>query len=75
MNNNNFIIDNEEYKIIKILSPSNSENKYLIYTDKDNEYYASRFIEENGNIKLYDIAEEYEWDYIDKRMEEILHGN
>lgn len=75
MNNNTFIIDNEEYKIIKILSPSNSENKYLIYTDKDNEYYASRFIEENGNIKLYDIAEEYEWDYIDKRMEEILHGN
>lgn len=75
MKNNTFIIDNEEYKIIKILNPSNSENKYLIYTDKDNEYYASRFVEENGNIKLYDIAEEYEWDYIDKRMEEILHGN
>lgn len=70
MNNNTFKVDDEEYKIIKILNPSNSENKYLVYTDKNGECYASRYVVENNDIVLYDIAEQYEWDYIDERMEE-----
>lgn len=71
--NSNGII--KEYNIIKILAPKDFEHKYIIYTDKDNNYFASRFVNVNGDIILEDIDNEFERDYIDKRMEEINSGN
>lgn len=71
--NNTFKIENDgkEYKIIKILAPKNSENRYIIYTDDSKEYYASRYTMLNDEIVLHNINEEYEWNYIDERIKEI----
>lgn len=68
INDNGNII---EYKIIKILTPANSQYQYIVYTDNDNDYYASRYELVNDNVILKPILEEYEWDYINKFMEEV----
>ena len=66
----------EEYKIIKVLNPSNILYDYIIYTnDNDNEnIYASRYKVINEKIELFPIEEEYEWDYLDKYLMEANNG-
>lgn len=71
---NTFKVDDKEYKIIKILAPSNSMNRYIVYTDDTNELYASRYEIVDDNIVLKDIDTESEWKYINERMAEIDNG-
>ena len=59
----------EEYQIVKILNPKNIIYDYIIYTNNNNDFYASRYELVNNEIRLNPIEEEYEWDYIDKEME------
>ena len=67
--------DGVEYKVIDILAPKNSKYQYIIYTD-DEEIFASRYtVNKDRQVSLSDVEEEYEWDYIDKRLEEIQNGN
>lgn len=61
----------KEYKIVKILTPKNSTNRYIIYTDSNNEYYASKYETQNNEIILKEITDEIEWNYIQERMKEI----
>ena len=78
MNNNTFKVDQngiiKEYQIIKLLMPKNSDKKYIIYTDDSKEYYASRYELVDNEIILKTIEEEYEWDYIDDRLKEIINN-
>lgn len=66
--------DGKQYKIIKILSPSNLEYQYIVYTADGTNIYASRYELIDGKVELSPIIEEYEWDYIDKEMEGIYNG-
>ena len=67
--------DGVEYKVIDILAPKNSKYQYIIYTD-DEEIFASRYtVNKDRQVSLSDVEEEYEGDYIDKRLEEIQNGN
>ncbi len=69
-----FEADGEEYKIIKILNPSNYNYDYIIYTNDNKNIYASRYKVINEKIELFPIEEEYEWDYLDKYLMEANNG-
>ena len=58
-----------EYKILKILTPSNSDFQYIIYEDDKNNTYASRYELKNQEVILKPIEESYEWEYIDGYLE------
>lgn len=58
------------YKIIKILCPSNVQYKYIIYTD-GKEIFASRFEKQNEDIILKDIEKQSEWNYIDNYLDSM----
>lgn len=60
----------EEYKIIKVLNPSNILYDYIIYTNDNENIYASRYKIVNEKIELFPIEEEYEWNYLDKYLME-----
>lgn len=64
----------EEYKIIKVLNPSNILYDYIIYTNDNENIYASRYKVVNEKIELFPIEEEYEWDYLDKYLMEANNG-
>ena len=74
MEDNKFTVEIDgkiiEYTIIKILLPKNSQFKYLVYTENGEDIYASRFKKDNDKIVLEDIEYQYEFDYIDKAMED-----
>lgn len=59
----------KEFKIIKVFKYKN--NNYIIYTDNDIDYYASRYSIVNDSIILDEIEYEEEWDYIDKVLEQL----
>lgn len=59
----------KEYKIIKAFKYKN--NNYIIYTDNNIDYYASRYSIINNSIVLDEIEYEEEWDYIDKVLEQL----
>ena len=73
MNNLSFSINDNgiliEYKIKKILAPSNSEYQYVIYTDNKDNTFASRYEIVDNKITLKPIEHDYEWQYIDKQLE------
>ena len=64
----------EEYKIIKVLNPSNILYDYIIYTNDNENIYASRYKVVNEKIELFPIEEEYEWNYLDKYLMEANNG-
>ena len=64
----------EEYKIIKVLNPSNILYDYIIYTNDNENIYASRYKVINEKIELFPIEEEYEWNYLDKYLMEANNG-
>ncbi len=59
----------KEFKIIKVFKYK--KNNYIIYTDNDIDYYASRYSIVNDSIILDEIEYEEEWDYIDKVLEQL----
>ena len=72
--NKKIVIGDKEYTLLKILAPKDSDDRYIIHTDNSGDYYASKYTCENDEIILHNITEEYEWDYVDERMKEILYG-
>ena len=48
---------------------------YIIYTDNDEDYYASRYSIVNDSVILDEIILDEEWDYIDKVLEELGDKN
>ena len=64
----------KEYKVIDITTPKDGKYQYIIYTDGE-EIYASRYTVNGTEVSLSNIEDESEWDYIDKRLEEIQNGN
>ena len=59
----------KEYKIIKEFKHKNKN--YIIYTDNNIDFYASRYSVINNSIMLDEIEFEEEWDYIDKVLEQL----
>ena len=59
----------KEFKITKVFKYK--KNNYIIYTDNDIDYYASRYSIVNDSIILDEIEYEEEWDYIDKVLEQL----
>ncbi len=57
----------KEYKIIKAFK--HKDINYIIYTDNDEDYYASRYSIVNDSVILDEIILDEEWDYIDKVLE------
>ena len=76
MNENTFKFEEngEEYKIIKILNPSNILYDYIIYTNDNENIYASRYKIVNNKIELYPVEEEYEWNYLNNYLMEENNG-
>lgn len=73
MKDNHFkVVENnqeKEYIIIKAFKHKN--NNYIIYTDNNIDYYASRYSVINNSIVLDEIVNESEWDYIDNVLEQL----
>lgn len=63
----------KEYKIIKAFK--HKSINYIIYTDNDEDYYASRYSIVNDSVILDEIILDEEWDYIDKVLEELGDKN
>lgn len=63
----------KEYKIIKAFK--HKDINYIIYTDNDEDYYASRYSTINDSVILDEIILDEEWDYIDKVLEELGDKN
>lgn len=59
----------KEYKIIRAFKHKNKN--YIIYTDNNIDFYASRYSVINNSIMLDEIEFEEEWDYIDKVLEQL----
>ncbi len=70
MENLTFELDNNKYKILKVIAPDDMSVQYLIYTDGINKY-ASRYEFNNGSIILNPVNEENEWIYINEVMKEV----
>jgi len=58
----------KEYQIIALCK--NNNNNYIIYKD-DNNHYASRYEINDNKIKLNEIIDDNEWDFIDQELEKI----
>lgn len=77
------ISDGEEIncKIVMTFKDSQNNINYIVYQDgtKDAdgklENFASRFILEDGKYVLVPIQEEYEWELIDKVLEQKFKGD
>ena len=63
-----FKVDNNEYTIVKSIQKDNSN--FIIYKDKNNEVYASKFEIISNELILNPIKDENDWDYIDSILEE-----
>lgn len=68
-------------KIVMTFKDSQNNINYIVYQDgtKDAdgklENFASRFILEDGKYVLVPIQEEYEWELIDKVLEQKFKGD
>lgn len=57
----------KEYKIVKIIKHNNIS--YIVYTEDDEEFFASRYSVVNNKVILDEIKNDDEWDYIDEVLE------
>lgn len=72
MNDEFFSIDNEKYKVIKLLYNDKSEKSYIVYENcdkKDKNIYASTFSFVGNQLVLDEINSDEEWDFIDSKLE------
>lgn len=67
------IIDNHnnEFKLKMIHTFSHSNINYIIYLDKDDEIYASRYHLKDGKYILNDIVDDAEWDIVDNELAKL----
>lgn len=73
MNDEFFSIDNEKFKVIKLIYNDKSEKSYIVYENcnkKDNNIYASTFSFVGNQLVLDEINSEEEWDFIDSKLGE-----
>lgn len=55
----------KEYNIIKIVPSSKMNKNYIIYSD-DRDIYAARCEIKDNKIKLFQIEDDKEYDYLDE---------
>lgn len=63
----------KEYFIIKMITNKDNNKNYIIYTENnDNKnVYASTFEINDNELKLHEIENDDEWDYIDSILSNI----
>lgn len=59
------------YKIVKALNYKN--NAYVIYTENDKDFYASKYEIINDKLQLIEITDEEVYDFLDKELEASNH--
>ncbi len=69
-----FTIDDEKYKVIKMLYNDKTDKSYIVYEkcdDKDNNIYASTFSFAGNQLILDEITSDKEWDFIDSELGDV----
>lgn len=63
----------KEYFIIKMITNKDNNKNYIIYTENNNnkDIYASTFEINDNELKLHEIENDDEWDYIDSILSNI----
>ncbi len=63
----------KEYFIIKMITNKNNNKNYIIYTENNDnkDVYASTFEINDNELKLHEIENDGEWDYIDSILSNI----
>lgn len=63
----------KEYFIIKMITNKDNNKNYIIYTENNDnkDIYASTFEINDNELKLHEIENDNEWDYIDSILSNI----
>lgn len=63
----------KEYFIIKMITNKDNNKNYIIYTENNDnkDVYASTFEINDNELKLHEIENDDEWDYIDSILSNI----
>lgn len=63
----------KEYFIIKMITNKDNNKNYIIYTENNDnkDIYASTFEINDSELKLHEIENDDEWDYIDSILSNI----
>ncbi len=63
----------KEYFIIKMITNKDNNKNYIIYTENNDnkDIYASTFEINDNELKLHEIENDDEWDYIDSILSNI----
>lgn len=63
----------KEYFIIKMITNKDNNKNYIIYTENNDnkDIYASTFEINDKELKLHEIENDDEWDYIDSILSNI----
>ncbi len=63
----------KEYFIIKMITNKDNNKNYIIYTENNDnkDVYASTFEINDNELKLHEIENDGEWDYIDSILSNI----
>ena len=63
----------KEYFIIKMITNKDNNKNYIIYTENNDnkDIYASTFEINDNELKLHEIENDSEWDYVDSILSNI----
>lgn len=63
----------KEYFIIKMITNKDNNKNYIIYTENNysKDVYASTFEINDNELKLHEIENDSEWDYVDSILSNI----
>lgn len=63
----------KEYFIIKMITNKDNNKNYIIYTENNDnkDVYASTFEINDNELKLHEIENDSEWDYVDSILSNI----
>ena len=63
----------KEYFIIKMITNKDNNKHYIIYTENNDskDVYASPFEINDNELKLHEIENDSEWDYVDSILSNI----
>ena len=63
----------KEYFIIKMITNKDNNKNYIIYTENNDSkaVYASTFEINDNELKLHEIENDSEWDYVDSILSNI----
>jgi uncharacterized protein YrzB (UPF0473 family) len=65
---------NQDMEYTVIAKWSNNQNNYIAYSkENDSNILVSKCSEENGEMKLYDIDDDNEWQYVNNFLNTILN--